>query len=401
MKKLIALVICVLMVVCVFAACQAEEAPVVEETAEEAVVEETTEEETTETTEVSELEIGFYADGADIYYQIAYEAMAGLAEWDEECNWTIDYKVGQNTAPEQVQAVQDFITADYDAIVVVQNSVDATAECIEMCKQAGIPYFGMAHDFSSAENATDAAGGVCYDFIQVGYETGVEAYEAGVTKLINIEGQLGQGSAGAQTLGFLEGYEAMGVNLGGYSALEIAEQKFAHDAYDGTQEFEIVFWASGGWFEDPAYKATTDAITALGPDGFDGIYAHNNPMMDGCLNALKDSGLNPADYWIGSCNGRESTREMVKEGTVALDVNEPPAMEGAALYSMVKAYFSGEDYNKFVHPVGIVYTSENIEELEAGFVPYQDVQGMIDMIDAGSLDISLDGPMYVVNEDYK
>jgi len=33
-----------------------------------------------------------------------------------------------------------------------------------------------------------------------------------------------------------------------------------------------VFWGSGGWFADPAKKVMQDAITSLGPDGFDGAY---------------------------------------------------------------------------------------------------------------------------------
>ena len=85
-----------------------------------------------------------------------------------ECDWNIDYKVGQNTAAEQLQAVEDFITAGYDAIVVIQNSPDTTSECITKCKDAGIPYFGAAHYFGQVPNAKDAAGSCCYDFIEAG-----------------------------------------------------------------------------------------------------------------------------------------------------------------------------------------------------------------------------------------
>lgn len=400
MKKLIALVVCVLMVVCVFAACATTEAPVEEEVAveEEVVEEEVVEEEVAE--EVLALEIGFYADGADSYYQLAYEAMQGCADLDAACDWTIDYKVGQNTAPEQVQAVQDFITAGYDAIVVIQNSVDATSECIAMCKDAGIPYFGAGHEFSAADNALDAAGASNYDFQGIGYDTGVQAYADGVTKIVNIEGQLGQGSAGAQTLGLLEGMEAEGANLGGFTALEIAEQKPAHDAYNGEQTVEIVFWASGGWFEDPAYEATADAITTLGADGFDAIYAHNNPMMDGCINAVKDAGLNPADYWFASCNGRESSWEQAQEGIVKFDANQPGSMEGVAMYQMVKAYFKGEEYPQFVHPVASYYTDETINDVIDTLIPCYNVDGLLEMIEAGELDIALDGPMFMVNPNY-
>ena len=103
-----------------------------------------------------------------IHYQVMVDTMKACADLDPECDWTIDYKVGQNTAAEQLQAVEDFITSGYDAIVVIQNSPDTTSECIEKCKAAGIPYFGAAHSFASAENRKDAAGSCCYDFVQAG-----------------------------------------------------------------------------------------------------------------------------------------------------------------------------------------------------------------------------------------
>ena len=55
-----------------------------------------------------------------------------------------------------------------------------------------------------------------------------------------IEGQLGQGSASAQTEGFLLAYEQAGKNLGGVTATELAKNK-TEAKQDGTQEIEVVF----------------------------------------------------------------------------------------------------------------------------------------------------------------
>ena len=119
--------------------------------------------------EILTLDIGMYADGADSYYQVLHDTLQACADADPTCDWTVNYKVGQNTAAEQLQAVEDFITAGYDAIVVIQNSVDTTSECIAKCVDAGIPYFGATHSFVAAPNASDAAGSVCYNFVEEGY----------------------------------------------------------------------------------------------------------------------------------------------------------------------------------------------------------------------------------------
>ena len=316
------------------------------------------------------LNIGMYADGADSYYQVLHDTLQACADADPDCAWKVDYKVGQNTAAEQIQAVEDFITSKYDAVVVIQNSPDATSECIAKAKDAGIPYFGACHSFASIANAADAAGSCAFDFIQAGKYAGQDAAQRGVKKVIMIEGQLGQGTASAQSEGFLTAYEEAGKSLGGVTAADLAAKKTGAKQ-DGTQELTVVGWASGGWFADPAQKAMTDYITSLGPTGFDGVYAQNDPMMEGVLAAMTDAGLNPSDYWLGACNGREMSWDWVANKTITMDVNQSAALEGDTVYQQIKAYFTGQTYRKYVHPY---LTPYNIDDIATkSLVPFSDV----------------------------
>ncbi len=350
-----------------------------------------------EEAEVQKLSIGFYADGADSYYQVMVDTMKACADLDPECDWKVDYKVGQNTASEQLQAVEDFITAGYDAIVVIQNSPDTTSECITKCKAAGIPYFGAAHSFAGVENRYDAAGSCCYDFIQAGVYAGEDALARGVKKVINIEGQLGQGSAGAQTLGFLKAYEDAGKSLGGVTAEELATKK-TDAKQDGTQDIEIVFWASGGWFSDPAQKAMTDAITSFGAGGFDGAYVQNDPMMEGVLLAMEDAGLDSSDYWLGASNGREISWQWVKDKVITMDVNQTAALEGDTLYQQVKAFFKGDTYRKYIHPYLTPYNIDNINDV--ALVPFSDVNAYMAGRAAGDFVRDINDPKFKDQEGY-
>jgi ABC-type sugar transport system substrate-binding protein len=365
------------------AAEEVEEA--VEEVAEE--VEEAAEEVAEEAAEVQTLKIGYYADAADSYYQVEVDTLIACAEADPECDWDVTYKVGQSTAAEQLQAVEDFIIAGYDAIVVIQNNADTTSECIVKAVDAGIPYFGASHSFASVSNREDAAGSCCYDFIEAGVYAGEDALARGVEKVIMIEGVLGQGSAGAQTLGFLKAYEDAGKSLGGYTAEEVATQKMEL-SLDGTQEIEVVFWASGNWFSDPAQKAMTDAITSLGPDGFDGAYVQNNPMMEGVLLAMEEAGLDSSDYWLGSSNGREISWQWVKDKIITMDVNQTAALEGETEYQQIKAYFKGEEYRKYVHPYLTPYNIDNINDV--ALVPFSDVDKYMEGRAAGDFVTDID-----------
>lgn len=341
--------------------------------------------------QVLTLHIGMYADGADSYYQVLHDAMQACANDDPTCQWTIDYKVGQNTAAEQLQAVENFITAKYDAMVVIQNSVDTTSECIAKAKAAGIPYFGAVHSFGTAKNATDAAGSCGYDFVLEGKLAGDQAIKAGAKKVVMIEGQLGQGTAGAQTLGYLQAYEAAGKNLGGVTAEQLATQKNSAKQ-DGKQDITVVGWASGGWFADPAQKAMANFITSLGPNGFDSVYVQNNPMMEGVLQAMKDAGLDPAKYFLSSGNGREISWQWVKDGVIDADVNQTAALEGDVIYQQVKGYFLKQNYRKYVHPYMTEYDASNVNSV--ALIPFSDVTQYMEQRNAGKFVHDITDPKF-------
>ncbi|MDR0875237.1 MAG: substrate-binding domain-containing protein [Clostridiales Family XIII bacterium] len=352
--------------------------------------------------------IGFYADAADSYYADMNDALQALAAQDPETDWTVDYKVGQSTADEQLKAVEDFITAGYDAIIVIQNSVDTTSECIAKAKDAGIPYFGAAHNFASAPNALDSTGSTNYDFVQGGRLAGQDALANGVKHVINIEGVLGQGSASDQSLGFLLAYEEAGKSFGEkadgspWTAEEVATLKPSMSDIKGDYDIAVVFWASGNWMADPAQKAMTDAITSLGADGWDGAYVQNNPMTEGAINAMTDGGLSTDDYWLGSMNGREVSWQWTKDGVLSMDVNQSSCLEGALLYQMIKEYFAtGSVAKNHVHPYLTGYTKATIAELEPSLVPETDVAAFVAGVNSGDIVIDINDPKFLPIPNYK
>jgi ABC-type sugar transport system substrate-binding protein len=397
-KKILMIVLCIVMALSfgmMATACggssdsgdQAAEETATDE--EAAPVEETADEEPAG--EVQTKTIGFYADAADSYYSLMKDALDALQKQDPETEWTIDYKVGQSTADEQLKAVEDFITAGYDAIIVIQNNPNTTSECIEKCKTANIPYFGAAHYFGQVANAGDSAGSSNFDFLACGVAAGQDALDRGVKNVIMIEGVLGQGSASDQSLGFLKAYEDAGKSLGekadgsAWTAEEVATEKPPVSDIKGDPDVVIVQWSSGNWMAEPAQKEMANAISSLGKDGWDGAYVQNDPMGEGAMQAMQDAGLTTDDYWLGLCNGREYSWQWAKDGTISMDVNQPPTMEGAILYQQIKAYFAGVDYRKHLHPYITPYTKENIADVEASLIPIEDVNNFIAKINDNSI----------------
>ena len=92
--------------------------------------------------------IGYYMDAADDYYKAGFQVFKALATRE---GWQVLDVVGQGTAPEQVAAVENFITQGVDALVVVQNSPQTTSETPEKGKGRGDP--GIPPDAQSPERA--------------------------------------------------------------------------------------------------------------------------------------------------------------------------------------------------------------------------------------------------------
>jgi ABC-type sugar transport system substrate-binding protein len=246
--------------------------------------------------------------------------------------------VGQGTAPEQIAAVENFITQGVDALVVVQNSPATTSECLKKASAAGIPEFHLTHN---PPNEPGLAGFAGFDWVYDGELAGQSAMKHNVKRLVMIEGKLGQGTASGQTQGFLQAYKKAGKDIG--KALDSVGVKGA-----GGQDLQIVFWGSGNWFADPAKKVMQDAITALGPDGFDGAYVQNDEMMTGALQAMQEAGLDPSKYWLGSSNGKEKSWDWVAKGSTSMDVNQCPTLEADICFQQITAYFDKKPYKKAV-----------------------------------------------------
>lgn len=399
MKRILVLLISLLLLVGLISGCQPAEQASPQEPQSEQAQETPAPAETPAAEEpageVQKKDIGFYMDASDDYYKIIGETLTTLADMDPECDWNINIVVGQSTAAEQLNAVNDFIVSGYDAIIVIQNNADTTSECIELCKQAGIPYFGATHDFSHVPNAADAAGSICYDFEQAGVYAGEDALARGAKRIIMIEGVLGQGTAGAQSLGFIKAYENAGKDIGGMTAEEFATQK----PKGGGADLEIVAWGSGNWFAEPAKKLMTDFITSLGPDGWDGAYVQNDEMMDGAIQAIQEAGLNPSDYWLGASNGKEKSWEWVRNKVTTMDVNQTAALEGDALYQQLKAYFNGEEYRKYIHPYLTPFNIDNIDQV--ALVPFSDVNEYIKQRSEGKFVYDINDPKFLDNPGYK
>jgi len=328
--------------------------------------------------------IGYYKDAADVFYKDGFEVFKALAE---KAGWQVLDVTGQGTAPEQVSAVQNFITQKVDAVVVVQNSPETSAKTEEMCAEAGIPEFNLTHD---PPNNKGLAGFSGYDWVFDGKMAGNSAMKHGVKRVIMIEGKLGQGTAAGQTQGFLEAYKDAGKDIG--NLLASVGTRGA-----GGADLKVVYWGSGNWFADPAKKVMQDAITTLGPNGFDGAYVENDDMMKGAILAIQEAGLDPSKYWLGSSNGREDSWDWVSKGITTFDVSESPTLEADICFQQISAYFAKKPYPKAVFVNMIPFDKSTIDVNK--LIPWE-TQNYLAKRAAGAFVYDISNPLFKPNPAY-
>ena len=99
--------------------------------------------------------IGYYMDNSDDFYKAGFQVFQTLAARE---GWKVIDIVGQGTAPEQLAAVENFITQKVNALVVVQNSPQTTSECLKLAKAAGIPEFHLTHNPPNEPGLTGFSG---------------------------------------------------------------------------------------------------------------------------------------------------------------------------------------------------------------------------------------------------
>lgn len=329
--------------------------------------------------------IGYYMDAADDYYKAGFQVFKALAT---QAGWDVLDVVGQGTAPEQLAAVENFITQKVDAIVVVQNSPETTSACLKEAYAAGIPEFHLTHN---PPNEPGLAGFSGFDWVYDGHLAGKSAIAHKAKRIIMIEGKLGQGTAAGQTQGFLEEYRDQGKDIG--NLLQAVGVKGA-----GGKDLQIVFWGSGGWFADPAKKVMQDAITALGPDGFDGAYVQNDEMMTGAIQAMQEAGLDTSKYWLGASNGKEKSWTWVEKGITTMDVNQCPTLEADVAFKQITAYFAKKPYKKAIYVQFFPYEKNTIKREK--MIPWI-LNDYMAKRKAGAFIYDMNNPVFRANPDYK
>ncbi|MEG2513198.1 MAG: substrate-binding domain-containing protein [Acetivibrio sp.] len=233
----------------------------------------------------------------------------------------------------QMKDVENLITKNPDAIIIDTCDSDAIVASVEACNDAGIPVFTMDRE----SNGGTVIAHIGYDAIKSGKIAGQYLADTlgGKGKIVELQGIMGTNVAQNRSKGF---NEVMAANP---DMKIVACQVADFDRATGMTVMENILQAN---------------------KEIDGLYAANDEMLLGALEAIEAAGRLEEITVIG-CDAIDDTLEAIKSGKAEATIAEPPFFLGKAILNTAFDYLEGKDVEANVVLDNSLVTKDNVETL--------------------------------------
>jgi len=246
----------------------------------------------------------------------------------------------------QLDQINNFIASGVDAIIVNAVDTNATEAMSAAAAAAGVPLVyvnrqpinmdtlpeGQAFVASNEiESGTLAAFRMCQDLRAAGLSGGATAYM--------LMGQLSNQAAVQRSKDF---HDVIGMDMCNFITL-IDEQ-------------------TANWSRDEANDLMTNWISS--GDEFDAVFANNDEMALGAIQAMKSAGIDMGDVVVGGVDATSDALAAMAVGDLDVTVFQDLAGQGAGSIDTALALIAGDDVDQTVFIPFILVTPENLAEFQ-------------------------------------
>ena len=324
-KKLLAIVMCVAMLLCCAACGAKEETPAAkEETKTETPAEETPAEETP-TADEKIVIAGTLQDMSNEFMVMLKDAMdATLPEYD---NVELNILDGEGSPDKQVSQIENFIAQEVDAIILCPQDGTALVPAVKQALEAGIPVITVSADIDQ----------------QVGQvNVGSNHKDAGIMQAEWAAEQLG----GKGKIVYLRG------PIGHFAEVQRAEGTL--EVFEKYPDIEIVFDQTGNWDRDQGMSLMENALQ--GQPEIDMVMSQNDEMVLGAITALEGAGKNDAIISIGM-DAIPDALKAIEEGRLDATIFQDAFGQGSGALRVAIKAAQGEAVETVVIPWAVVDAS--------------------------------------------
>ncbi len=230
----------------------------------------------------------------------------------------------------QIADVEDLISRGVDLIMMSPREAQALVPAVEAIKAAGIPLVVLDREIVGEDYNVFIGGNNLQIGDELGKYTAANAPEG--FKYLELEGIPGA----TPTIQRHEGFTA-----------QIEGKAERLDAQPANYDLA------------PAIPIMEDWLTKYKGE-FQVIYAHNDPMILGAINVLKEAGYQPGEVFLVGVDGQREAFEAIKEGW--LQATAIYATGGALGLDMAVRVLKGEPVPKRIITETPVITAENVDD---------------------------------------
>lgn len=255
----------------------------------------------------------------------------------KENGYDLIYTDAQGNTSKQISDVEDICAQGVDYLILDAREFEASAACLDVAKKAGVKVI-LIDRLVKGTAGEDYITYIGTDFVWEGKEAGKWLADKlqGKGKIVEISGTAGSTAAMDRHNGFMEAIkDNPGMEV-------IASQTADFSRSEAQSTMENILQSSG------------NSITA--------VFAHNDEMGLGVIQAIKGAGLEPGkDITVVSCDGQSDAVKAVISGQLGATVTCNPYY-GDITFDVLDKIIKGEDVKDTYILEDTLIDSKNAEE---------------------------------------
>ncbi len=282
------------------------------------------------------IKVGFAQTGSESGWRSANTESMKEA-FSKKNGFDLVFNAADNDPAAQISAVRSFISQGVDAIVVAPIVEDGWDDVFQEAKDADIPVILEDRTVTSSDDLYDSWVGL--NFKREGVTAGEWAAEnfTEPTKMVVLEGTTGSAPANDRAEGFTEGI--------------------------GDAPIETIDSQTGDFTRDGGKTVMEGFLQKYGVDGIDLVYAHNDDMALGAIEAIEAAGGTPGeDIKIVSIDAVKDGLQALIDGKINFVVECNPLL-GEQAADLVKKVVDGDSVDKAYFVDDQSFTKEQAAEV--------------------------------------
>lgn len=236
------------------------------------------------------------------------------------------YTDAQSQTAKQVSDVEDMIAQKVDYILLAPREFEGLAPALQSAKKAGIPVI-LIDRAAAGKAGEDYVTLIASDFVLEGKQAGewLAKKMNGKANIVELTGTTGSSVAKDRSDGFKEAIKA-------------------------SADMKIIASQTGDFARANGQKVMENIIQAKGKS-INAVYAHNDEMAIGAIQALKAAGMTPGkDVVLISIDGEKDALKAIIAGELGASVECNPRF-GPSAFDVVAKLIKGEKVpEKIVNP---------------------------------------------------